>query len=170
MRLTQTLGVLSLLAFCPMSVAADPQPNIRVQPRLPPTSLKLQGPITPWAVLSEIGSTQIDPNKATFAVHSCPATLTFVAGVNSSPPLAPTTQVQYKWVRSDGKDFPTHTTAYSSLPTDPNMIVTWQFPAGSSGWIQLQVSYPYTVSSKKLAFSFTCPTPGSLTQSWPNGR
>jgi hypothetical protein len=162
MRLTQTLGVLSLLAFCPMSVAA--QPTSRVLPP-PAASLKLKGPLTPWVALSEINGAQIDPNKSTFPVNSCPLTLTFGAGVNSSPKLAPTTQVQYKWVRSDGTDFPTHTTAYSSLPTDPNMWMTWQVPAGYSGWIQFQVSYPIMVSTKQVTFSFTCPTPGSLTKS-----
>jgi hypothetical protein len=69
--------------------------------------------------------------------------------------------VQYKWVRSDGTDFPTQTVTYSSI-ANLSLNTSWKLNAATSGWIQLQVSYPQTVSSKKMTFSLTCPTAGTL--------
>ena len=144
MRAFGILGSALIVALAPMSASAQPRPALRL-PSIPMGQ-----------TVSATASVYPDPRP----INACPVTLPFIGFIKlQGYPAA--TQVQYKWVRSDGTDFPTQTVTYSSIA---NMSINtgWKLNAATSGWIQLQVSYPQTVSSKKMTFSLTCPTPGTL--------
>jgi hypothetical protein len=85
----------------------------------------------------------------------CPALITFRGKISVNRP----TTVQYKFIRSDNAQAPTHTLKFAKAGTQ-EVSTTWQLGGASlttySGWQAIEIISPVSVQSNKASFSIRC--------------
>ena len=130
--------------------------------------------VQPASAQSTLGATA---QVKTGPVATCPTSIAFVGAITAGGwpvvPFVPASpnarQVQFKWITSDNVDHETQTITFPSVATTTlNVPFVWGANSDTSGWAQLQITFPKTITSNQAKFALTCPKPGSITAPLPS--
>jgi hypothetical protein len=89
---------------------------------------------------------------------SCPGMIRFNATITAQH-WGPTAlrQIQYRWIRDDGGNSPTHTLNFPRGSSQTrNVSTTWTLGVRHTGWEAVQITYPQSMTSNYANFRFGC--------------